>query len=153
MFAIVLFITAAVAAGTDPGKVEGKFVVDGVNAKLPYVHAIRDVLDEKGKPGYTVLVSERPAKGDIHDWKTGEPSEKGSFIYIQFEASGAIWVAEVGHTAAKSGRFGVVTEISTTSFKVDGGRLSAHIKTAGEQVFTEDRYLIDLTIDAPLEKK
>jgi len=30
---------------------------------------------------------------------------------VLFEANGSIWVAELGHVKAKSGRFGVMTEL------------------------------------------
>jgi hypothetical protein len=133
------------------GKVDGTFLVAKTDAKLQYVRATRAVLDEKGKSGYAILLSARPAEGDISAWRTGEPSARGSFIYLIVEKNGAVWVAELGHSAAKAGRFGVVTEVSVDGFRFDGNRLAGRLKTAGEQEFTEDRYSIDLTFDVPLE--
>jgi hypothetical protein len=45
-----------------------------------------------------------------------------------------------------------VTELEVRSFKVEGDRLKAQVATAGEQSFGDDRYTLDLEIDAPLEK-
>jgi len=52
---------------------------------------------------------------------------------------------------AKSGRFGVVTELQKVAFDVKDNRLTAHVKTDGEQVFTDDHYNVDLNFSAPLE--
>jgi hypothetical protein len=135
------------------GKVDGTFLVAKTDAKLQYARATRAELDEKGKSGYAILLSERPAEGDISAWRTGQPSERGSFIYLMLEKNGAVWVAELGHSAAKAGRFGVVTEVSVDGFRFEGNRLSGRLKTAGEQEFTDDRYSIDLTFDVPLEDR
>ena len=141
------------AAAVSPAVVKGTFIVNGKDAGLRYVRARRDVLDEKGRHGYSVLLSARPATDDIRLWKTAEPSERGSFMYVQLEEKGPVWVAELGHEAAKSGRFGVVTELTADQFKVANGRLSAHLHTIGEQEFSADRYAVDVTIDVPLEEK
>jgi hypothetical protein len=37
------------------------------------------------------------------------------------------------------------------AFDVRDNRLTAHIKTDGEQVFTDDHYNVDLSFSAPLE--
>lgn len=134
------------------GKVEGTFVVGGSDAQLKYVRAVRTKLDEKGKMGFAVLLSARNATGDISPWRTGEPSERGSFIFLILEPTGGVWVAELGHAAAKSGRFGVVSEVKTSGFHVQGDQLSVTIKTDGEQQFTADRYNINLKVDATIEQ-
>ena len=102
--------------------------------------------------GYAILLSAREATGDIRPWQTGDPKERGSFIYLQLEPNGAVWSADLGHAAAKSGRFGVVTEVRTSAFQVQGDRLSVTLRTDGEQVFTQDRFSIDLKIEATVEK-
>ena len=153
-FSVLLCLLALplFAAATD-SKVEGKFIVGGADAQLKHVRAKRVKLDEKGKQGYAVLLSAQPATDDILAWRTKDPSERGSFICVLFEQNGAIWVADLAHVKAKSGRFGVVTEVQKVAFEVNDNRLSAHIKTDGEQVFTEDRYTVDLSFAAPLEDK
>ena len=103
--------------------------------------------------GYAALLSARLAEGDLERWQTADPAEKGSFIYAVFEPNGAIWIVELGHANAKSGRFGVMMEVKVESFKVTGDRLSAHIRTPREQMFTQDKYKLDLTFEAPLEKR
>jgi len=149
---ISICLAAALMLGAaNAGKVDGTFVVAKTDAKLQYARATHAVLDEKGKSGYAILLSARPAEGDISAWRTGEPSERGSFIYLMLEKSGAVWIAELGHSAAKSGRFGVLTEVKVDGFKFEGNRLTGRLKTDGEQEFTEDRYSIDLTFDVPLE--
>ena len=149
--ALVLLAALVIAAGAGSGKVDGTFKVAGKDAQLKHVRAKRVKLDEKGKPGYAVLLSAKPASGDIESWRTAQPSERGSFIYVLFEPKGDIWVAELGHAAAKGGRFGVVTELQKVSFDVNAQRLAAHISTNGEQTFTDDRYSVDLTFEAPVE--
>src|SRR5262245_8321199 len=149
----VLIFALPLLAATPDSKVEGKFVVAGADAQLKYVRARRVKLDEKGKQGYAVLLSARPATGDIETWRTAEPSERGSFIVVLFEANGAVWVAELGHAKAKSGRFGVVTELQKVTFEVRDNRINGQVKTDGEQVFTEDHYTVDLSFTAPLEEK
>ncbi|MFI5166779.1 MAG: hypothetical protein ACHQQS_09190, partial [Thermoanaerobaculales bacterium] len=126
-------------------------LVGGSDAKLRYVRAIRTKLDEKGRTGFAILLSAREATGDIASWRTAEPSARGSFIYLQLEQNGAVWSAELGHLAAKSGRFGVVTEVKTSGFRVQGDQLVVTLRTDGEQEFTKDRYTIDLKIDATIE--
>lgn len=131
--------------------VEGSFVLNGAEAKLAFVRAQRTKLDEKGKPGFTVLLSEREAAGDLAGWKTADPAEKGSFIFITFEENGEVWVAEIGHGDRADGRFGVVTELRKAEFAVDGDRISAHVTTAGEQEFGDDHYSVDLTFTVTIE--
>ena len=152
--AVLFLATLPLFAATNTeSKVEGKFIVGGTDAQLHYVRAKHVKLDEKGKQGYEVLLSARPSAGNIDEWRTKEPSERGSFIVVLFEANGAIWVADLGHVKAKSGRFGILTELQKTAFEVRDNRISAHITTNGDQVFTEDHYQIDLTFSAPLEEK
>jgi len=148
--ALALATVASTLAADAPGQVKGSFVVGGTDAKLIHVRAKRVALD-KGAKGYAVLLSARPADGEILAWKTADPAEKGSYLHVIFDAKGGVWVADLGHEAAKSGHFGVVTEIETASFAVDGDRLKAHIRTNGEQVFTQDHYSVDLTFDVTLE--
>ncbi len=136
-----------------PGMVKGTFVVGGVDAGLKHVRAGRVKLDEEGTMGYAAILSARPADGELSQWQTEDPAKKGSFIYVVFEPNGAIWIVELGHANAKSGRFGVVLEVKAESFKVTGDRLSAHIRTLREQDFGEDRFTLDLTFEAPLEKR
>jgi hypothetical protein len=151
-FRILTVLAAALMLGAaDPGKVAGTFLMGKTDAKLAHVRATRVVLDDKGKSGYAILLSARPAEGDISAWRTGEPSERGSFIYLMLEKNGAVWVAELGHSAAKAGRFGVLSEVSVDGLRVEGNRLSGRLKTAGEQEFSDDRYSIDLTFDVPIE--
>jgi hypothetical protein len=138
-------------AAAEPQKLEGSFVVEGAEAALSHVRAARVEL-EPDMPGYAVLLSARPAEGDLTAWRSADPAEKGSFILLMLEPNGAIWIAELGHAAAKTGRFGVVTEVAASNFSVKGDRLQAHLATGGEQSFNEDRYTIDLQFETTLEK-
>jgi hypothetical protein len=152
--AVLLSIAAmllAMALGATPAAVEGTFVVNGEDAGLAHVRAKKVEL-EKGKMGYAVLLSSRPATGDIDAWRSGDPSELGSFIYALLESDGAIWVAELGHTASSSGRFGVVLELQTSELVNAKERLKARLRTRGEETFGENRYTIDLAFDAALEQ-
>jgi hypothetical protein len=153
LFALLaLPATAAETKAASPGTVKGTFVVGGADAGLRHIRAGRVKLDEKGTKGYAAVLSARPAEGEIEPWQTEDPAKKGSFVYVVFEPSGAIWIVELGHANAKTGRFGVVLEVKPESFKVTGDRLSARIRTLREQSFGEDRFTVDLTFDAPLEK-
>ena len=152
LFAFAILISAGVIAAPAPGKVTGSFLVGGADAHLKYVRAKEVKLDEKGRMGYAVLLSERPSTGDIEKWRIAEPEKSGNFVHVIFEPNGAIWVAELGHTNAKSGRFGVVAEIQKAAFDVKNQRIAAHIKTNGEQSFGDDHFSVDLTFDVPLEK-
>jgi hypothetical protein len=149
--AFVLSVLVSVAFANETGKVDGSFVVGGTDAHLKYVRATRVKLDEKGKQGYAVLLSAQPATGDIMEWKTADPAKRGSFIHILFEKTGDVWVAEFGHAKAKTGRFGVVTELRKVKFEVTGQRLTGQVTTGGEQTFTDDRYTVDLKFDVPIE--
>jgi hypothetical protein len=144
---VVLLVAPALAAP----HVKGTFLVQGVDAKLAHVRAARAEL-EPGKPGYAVLLSERPAEGDILSWRTADPAERGSFICLLLENSGAIYIAELGHAKAKTGRFGVMTELQVSEFKVTGDTVSARLRTQQEQTFGDDRYSVDLALEAKLEK-
>jgi hypothetical protein len=149
---LVFLLLAAGAAIEAIGKVDGTFIVGGSDAKLRYVRATRTKLDEKGRTGFAILLSAREAAGDIASWKTADPSARGSFIYLQLEQNGAVWSAELGHAAAKSGRFGVVTEVKTSGFRVQADQIVVTLRTDGEQEFTKDRYTVDLKIDATIER-
>ena len=131
--------------------VKGTFLVQGVDAKLAHVRAARVEL-EPGKQGYAVLLSERPADGDILSWRSADPAERGSFICLLLEGNGAIYIAELGHAKAKTGRFGVMTELQVSGFKVTGDTLTARLATQREQTFGDDRYTVDLEFEATLEK-
>jgi len=149
--ALILILALPLFAATTDSKVDGKFIVGGADARLKHVRAKRVKLDQKGKQGYAVLLSAQPATGDILEWRTKEPSERGSFVVVLFESNGAVWVADLAHVKAKSGRFGVVTELQKVAFDVKDNRLTAHVKTDGEQVFTDDHFNVDLTFSGPLE--
>jgi hypothetical protein len=151
--AILTVFIALTNAAQEPSKVEGTFILGGADAKLRHVRAIRAALDEKGKPGYAVLLSAQPATDDIRLWQTAEPAKRGSFIFLMLEPRGEVWVAELGHDKAKSGRFGVVTEVKVTGFEAKGNHLTAHLRTDGEQEFSGDHYSIDLQFDVALEDK
>jgi len=150
---VVTLLVALPVPGAPPaaGKVEGTFMVAGADAQLKHVRAARVKLDEKGKVGYAVLISAKPATGDISRWRLEDPSERGSFVFALFETSGAVWVAHLAHAKAKSRNFGVVTELQKAAFEVRDQRLLAKIRTDGEQTFTDDRYSVDLRFEAAIE--
>src|SRR5574341_1890872 len=125
--AVTVWMTAPSLAAPQ-GEVKGSFVLRGVDAKLVHVRAERAALDAKGKMGYSVLLSERPAKDALGEWKTADPAQRGSFIFLQLEGNGDVWVAELGHAARAGGRFGVVMELQKAAFEVRGDRLTAHVR-------------------------
>ncbi len=45
-----------------------------------------------------------------------------------------------------------MTELEKASFEVREGRVIAHVRTAGEQSFNDDRYRIDPRFEAALEE-
>jgi hypothetical protein len=153
VLAATLLAPAVVAA--QPGSVKGSFVLNGVDAGLTNVRAIRAVLDDGRKKinGYTVLLSAKPAPGDVDSWRTADPSERGSFIYLMLEPDGTVWVAELGHAARKGGRFGVMLEVKKAAFEVKGDVLRGHFRTAQEEEFLGAHYTIDLTFETTLEGK
>jgi len=151
--ALTLFLSLALVAATNPGKVSGTFIVAGTDAQLKHVRAKRVKLDDKGQMGYAVLMSAKPATGDIEAWRTADPQERGSYVHVIFDSKGEIWIAELGHVRAKTRPFGVMTEIRKVAFEVTGEQISGHIRTEGEQVFTDDHYSVDLTFQAPLERE
>jgi len=152
---LVLGMSVSAVAAEAPATVKGTFVLNKTEAKLTHVRAAKTVLDDgkKKSPGYAVLLSARPADGDFSAWRTAEPRERGSFIYLLLETSGDVWSAELGHAARKDGRFGVVTELRKVALAVKDGRISGQYRTNGEETFSDDRYTVDLTFDAPLEGK
>jgi hypothetical protein len=152
VLAISFATTAAVAQN---GTLKGSFVLNGVDAKLTNVRAVRTVLDDgkKKAPGYAVLLSAKPATGDITTWRTGDPKELGSFVFLMLEANGTVWIAELGHAARKGGRFGVVTELAKMMFEVKGDQLIGRYGTHQEEAFFDDRYTADFTFDVALGGK
>ena len=132
--------------------VKGTFVLDGTDAKLTQVRIARFPLDEGAKKlGYAILMSAKPATGDIHSWRTADPLERGNFVFLVLEPTGDVWIAELGHTTRKGGRFGVVLELKKAAFEVKNDRLTGHYRTNGEQSFGDSKYTIDLTFSAPIE--
>ena len=155
LFVLTILTNTAVVGHAQAPVLKGTFLMNTIDAKLTHVRAMKTVLDDgkKQSPGYAVLLSERPAEGDFSSWRMAEPRERGSFIFLMLESSGAVWVAELGHSVRKSGRIGVVLELKKVTFAVKDGRLTGHYRTNGEETFFDDRYTIDLTFDAPLEGK
>ena len=149
LFFLFLLFLCLPAVAAPP--VAGSFVVNGVDAELAQARAASVPLDE-GKSGYAVLLTARPAHGEILSWRSAEPAERGSFIVMMLEANGAVWVAELGHANAKTGRFGVVSELEVTGFTASADRVAGRVRTQGEQTFSEDRYSVDLQFDVALEK-
>lgn len=147
----VVLVASSLAPAQAPaeGKMEGKFVVNGIDAQLKHARGVKMPVD--GKQGYAVLLSARPATGDIAPWRTGDPVKRGSFVFVIFEGNGAIYISELAHDKAANTRFGVVTEVKKQAFEVRNNRLVAHIKTPSEQSFTQDKYTVDLKFDVPLE--
>ena len=134
--------------------VTGTFVLGGTDAKLSHLRVVRMVLDERTKKqGYAILMSARPATGDIRLWQTADPAERGSFVFLVLEQTGDVWIAELGHAARKGGRFGVVTELKKAAFDVKGDRITGHYRTNGEESFGDSKFTIDLTFDALIEGK
>ena len=132
--------------------VTGTFILGGTDAKLTHVRVARFVLDEQTKKtGYAILMSAKPAAGDIKSWQTADPVERGSFVFLVLEPTGDVWIAELGHTARKGGRFGVMLELKKATFEVKGDRLTGHYRTSGEESFSDSKYTIDLTFSAPIE--
>jgi hypothetical protein len=132
--------------------VKGTYVVGGKDALLTNVRASRTTLDDgkKKMPGYVVLLSAKPATGDLLDWRTAEPSKRGSFIVLLLESNGNVWAADLGHMDAKHSPVGVITEVQKAAFEVKGDRISGRYHTLREEEFFEDHYTIDVTFDVPL---
>lgn len=151
----VAILLAVTLVSAQNGSLKGSFVLNGADARLTSVRAVRTVLDDgtKKTPGYAVLLSAKPVTGDIMTWRSADPKERGSFIFLMLEANGEIWIAELGHAARKGGRFGVVTELAKVAFAVKGDQLTGHDGTQREETFSDDRYTADLTFAAPLEGK
>ena len=59
--------------GRAAGKVEGTFILSKTDARLQHVRATTVKLDAKGTLGYAILMSAKPADGDITSWQTGHP--------------------------------------------------------------------------------
>lgn len=149
--AVVVLVASPLTLAQAPaaGTVEGKFAVNGIDAQLKHVRAVKTPVE--GKQGYSVLLSARPATGDIAPWRTGDPVKRGNFVFVIFENNGAIYVAELAHEKAANTRFGVVTEVKKQAFEVKNNRLVAHIKTQGEQSFLKDKFTMDIKFDVPIE--
>ena len=152
---VFIILTCAFVGHAQAPVLKATFVLNKTDAKLTHVRAMKTVLDDgkKQSAGYAVLLSERPAEGDFSSWRTAEPRERGSFIYLMLESAGEVWIAELGHSSRKGGRIGVVTELKKVTFAVKDGRIMGHYRTNGEETFFDDRYSIDLTFDAPIEDK
>jgi hypothetical protein len=157
----VVTIATAVVAGSGAQAqpkaptLKASFVMNKTDGKLAHVRALKTILDDGSKktPGYAVLISAKPAEGDILPWRTAEAKERGSFIYLLLEANGDVWVAQLAHTVKSGSSIGVVTEVKKVAFAVKDGRISGQYRTNGEESFFDDRFTIDLTFDAPLEGK
>lgn len=149
---VVVATSLYAAQKPDP---KASFVMNGTDAGLTHVRAVKTVLDDgrTKKPGYMALVSAKPASGDISEWRSADPAKQGSFIFLMLEENGDIWIAELGHTARRSGRFGVVLELKKVGFSVKDGEVTGQYRTEREQTFGDDRYTIDLSFKAPLEGK
>ena len=156
LVALSLLTLAAVAGLPQAPTVKGTFVMNKTDAKLAHVRAMKTVLDDgkKKTPGYAVLLSTKPAEaGDFSAWRLGDPQERGSFIYLLLESNGEVWVAELGHSARKGGKIGVVMEVKKVTLAVKDGRITGQYRTNREETFFDDRYTVDVTFDAPLEGK
>lgn len=153
--AAVTFPATADRADAADQRLHGSFVLGGADANLAHVRArALELKDNSNAPGYEVLLSERPVKGDYSSFRGADPTEVGNFMYVLLEGNGTVFIAEMGHTgsSAASHRFGILMELKTPQFAVTGDRLSAQIRTEREQEFNE-RYSVDVAFEAPLEAK
>jgi hypothetical protein len=141
---------AAVAAGT--GTVSGKYIGNGKAAALAFARVIpHDKWQDE--TAYTLILSEKDAsEADKPDFDAMF-GELGHALVINITQKGSIFGTQVCHQALEKSGFSSIGPIKVERFSTEGGKLSAHLFTEGEQEFSGDKWSVDLEVKGvPLPK-
>ena len=145
-----LVAQAVLAAGT--GMVSGKYLGNGKPAQLGFARVIPHETWQD-ETTYTLILSEKDAS------KVEKPDfdamfgELGHALVVNITEKGSIFGTQVCHQALEKSGFSTVGPIKVERFSTEGGKLSAHLFTDGEQEFSGDTWSIDLEVKGvPLPK-
>jgi len=144
---LVLIPAVSHAAG---GSVTGKFVGNGQEAKLAYAKAMKGDPWE-GKPTTVIVLSEKEmTAGSSPDFDAGF-GKFGSALVVTVDSQNDIISTQIYHTAHKKKGFSSVGRMKLEGYKVEGGMVSGKLTTNGEQDFFDDKWLVDLSFQAPMQ--
>lgn len=131
------------------GKVSGHYLGNGKEAKLAYAVVVphEDWDDQKA---YTLVLSEKdPSKVEKPDFDAMF-GELGDALVLNVTQSGDIFGTQVCHQALEKAGFSTSGTVEVDGFKIEGKHLSGHFFTKEEQTFFDDKWSLDLEVEADL---
>jgi hypothetical protein len=146
--AAALVTTLAPPASAAAGKVTGKFLGNGKEAKLAHALAVPH---EKwqNEEAWSVVLTEQPAPAaGKPDWDASF-GKLGSALVVSVTAGGAIFGTEVYHQALEHKPFSSVGAIQLEGFEIDQGKISGRLHMTAPDEFFGDTWQVDITFEAP----
>lgn len=153
---LAAFCTAQTSGQTDaPLKptVSGKFVGNGKNATIKYV-LVQEEEPFSGKEAVKLIFTEKdPATVKKPSFDAVFGKLGSALILSVHRDDGGIFGCEVAHSAHKRQGFSSIGKIKMVEFKIEGGNVTGHVSTGGEQDAFGEKWEVDLTFAAPLPAK
>ncbi|MCB1866912.1 MAG: hypothetical protein KDG50_15955 [Chromatiales bacterium] len=149
VFGLALIVPGAGALAA--GSATGHYVGNGRDAKLPNVSVIKNDGWE-GRKGWTIIASEKPSGGSKKPDFDAQFGKLGDALVLSVTEDGELFSAQICHQALKRSGFSSSGTIKVNGFSMKGGEVSAHFTTDGERSFFDDKWSVDLKINAPLPK-
>lgn len=155
----LLFANSSVAqtpAKLDPPvkpTVSGKFTGNGKTAAIKFV-VVQEEEPFSGKEAIKLVFTEKdPATVKKPSFDAAFGKLGSALILSVHRDDGGIFGCEVAHSAHKRQGFSSIGKIKMVEFKIEGGNVTGHVSTGGEQDAFGEKWEVDLTFAAPLPAK
>lgn len=152
---VVLALAAglmAAPAAWSAGKVTGKFIGNGTEARLAHAVVVpHEPWD--GQKAYEIVLSEKDPAGVKKPEFDAMFGKLGHALIVAVTEKGDIFSTQVCHQALKKKSFSSSGTLSVENFKIEGGQMSGRFFTEGPDEFFGDTWEIDLTFQAALPGK
>jgi len=151
----VLGLLAGLAFAAGPltaaeGKVGGKFLGNGKDAKLAFAVAVPEEEKWQGEDSWSVVLTEKAAEPGMKPAWDASFGKMGSAVIVKVTRKGDLYSAELYHAALEHKPFSTSGPIQIDGFKIEGGAISGHLFTREPDDFFGDKWELDLTFTAPI---
>jgi hypothetical protein len=132
--------------------VSGKYLGNGKAAQLGFARVLPHEKWQE-ETAYTLILSEKDSSKSEKPDFDAMFGELGHALVVNITQQGAIFGTQVCHQGLQKSGFSTVGPLKIERFSTDGGKLSAHLTTNGEQEFSGDKWQVDLEVKGvPLPK-
>ena len=152
MVAMVSALAAQTLLAAGASMVSGKYLGNGKTAQLAFARVIPH---EKwqDETAYTLILSEKDSSKSEKPDFDAMFGELGHALVVNVTQKGSIFGTQICHQALEKSGFSTVGPLKLDGFSVEGGKLSGHLFTDGEQEFSGDTWQVDLEVKGvPLPK-